>query len=129
MGRFNDIVREEVSAGLRGLHLPVQGVCTFISPKGDWCNVRIPLPKGGVQHGAFSTEGSFLELENVPLPRTPEGLISAYLAQLYLGTGESQAPSVLVGFKGGNIHFPFIVCFLDLLPERDGQPKRAVPDR
>lgn len=127
--QFRKIVRDEVQTGLRQILLPVQGVVTYIAPDGATCSVKIPLPGGGIQQGAFAEDGSYHLLEAVPLPRTPSGLIDAWLAQLMTGIGLGQQPSVLVGFRGGNMHFPFIICFLDLLAPIDTQVKQKVPDR
>lgn len=124
---FRQIVREEMQDGLKQILLPCQGLVTYISPSGKVCTVRIPLPRGGVQAGAFDDK-SYHELENVPMPRSTSGVIDAWLSQLMDALGRKQQPSVLVGFKGGNIQFPYIITFLDLIPTVDTLIKQMVPD-
>ena len=126
---FRRIVRDEIASGLMQHVLPVQGVATSIDMQAWHCHVRIPLPHGGVQQGAFATDGSYVVLEAVPMPRTPSGLIDAGASMLLNALGMTQTPAVLVGFKGGNLQFPFVICFLDVIPQADTTLKTDTENR
>lgn len=111
---FREAVHEVVTNSLKTLTHPVQG---YIPEDGinfgdNICTVRIPSPHGGI-HPGDSGNPNYIELKAVPLPFYV-GVLVAWDHLLKRGSR-----AVLVGFKGANMAFPYIICPLSVLPGQD----------
>ncbi|HYT42921.1 MAG TPA: hypothetical protein VEP90_11275, partial [Methylomirabilota bacterium] len=110
---FRELVHSIIDSKLRMKTDPVQGYIpsekladntSAINEKSNTCTVRIPNPHGGMHTGGNSA-GAYIELKNVALPFYFKGFIGGLLS-LLTGGGDR---GVVVGFKGGNMAFPYII--------------------
>lgn len=129
---FRNAIHEIVDSKLRMKTDPVQGYIPSeplpdgskaINESTNTCIVRIPNPHGGM-HPGDNNSGSYIELRDVALPFYFKGLIGGLLS-LLTGGGDR---GVLVGFKGGNMAFPYIVSPLFNVTGPD-KTDRTVNDR
>ena len=120
---FRDAVHEIVANGLKGLSHPIQGYIPEggVDVANSLCTVRVPNPHGGINPNNSNT-GNYLELKGVPLPFFV-GIFIAWEHALKLGDR-----GVLVGFKGANMAFPYIISLLSLIPNKD-KADQTVDDR
>lgn len=126
-GMFRKAVHEVVEAGLRGLSQPLRGMI----PQGgienqSWtCTVQIPNPKGGAHPVVPASGGTnYLVYHGVPLPKNADGVIQAILNLV------TKAPrAVMVGFKGANLSFPYIINFEGFVHEVTDKPAESVLTR
>jgi hypothetical protein len=107
MTHFERAIDARIAAGLRELTQMVHGVVpqNSINRESWTAKVRIPHPHGGI-HPSTNGEPQYIELEDVPLPRGPAGIISA-LSDLVASVDRG----CLVGFRGANLSFPYILEF------------------
>lgn len=126
MSKLTQFLQEQMQYQLRtqGTTPTVQGYVADLNLQ-DWtCTVRVPHAFTGMDADQEGLEGTFVQLERVPLPRLAEGVISAWYH-----TVEGSYPGVLVGFKGrgGGMWFPYIIHLLNL--SYDLQPSQSVENR
>ena len=128
---FREAVHQIIDAKLKLKTDPVQGYIPSeastdgtkaIDEKNHICTVRIPNPHGGL-NPADTTNQGYIELKGVPLPWYQQGIIGDLLALLNGGDR-----GVLVGFKGGNMAFPYIISPLPGFPGQD-RKSRTVDNR
>src|SRR5438552_19172153 len=121
---FKQAVQELINSSLKQKTDPVKGYIPKggIDEKNHICTVRIPNPHGGLNPADTST-GNFIELKGIPLPWYQQGIIGDLLALLNGGDR-----GVLVGFKGGNMAFPYIISPLPGLPGED-KKSQSVDER
>jgi hypothetical protein len=122
MNHFQKAVHEAVSSGLRTKTHPVRGLIPQggINKDSRLCTVQIHNPKAGKQPGVPDN----LEFRDLPLPYAPDGLIQAILNPV------KDAPRVCtVGFRGGNLSFPYIISLGSYLTEVKDKQDEKVPNR
>lgn len=107
MTHFERAIDARIQAGLREMTQMVHGVVPqgSINRESWTATVRIPNPHGGI-HPSTNGEPQYIELQDVPLPRGPAGIITA-LSDLV----SSVDRGCLVGFRGANMSFPYILEF------------------
>lgn len=108
MNRLQKAVHEAIMQSGRGDTQSVRGVIpeNGIHSESWSCTVQIPNPKGGKQPGTAEV----LTFNDVPLPHNPDGVIAAIFNFVKKGPR-----AVTVGFKGGNLSFPYIINFESFL--------------
>lgn len=114
MPSYRETIEDIVRQGLKSQTHPVQGYV----PKGGitgatfarWQagEVRVPNPHGGSDPG----QPGYISYFNIPLPRGLNGFFDAFVEMV-----AQREVGVLVGFRGGNMSFPYIIQFLRLAPE------------
>jgi hypothetical protein len=113
MAGFRDAVREVVSSSMKGVAQTCQGyiVAGTMDKNTHTCTIRVPNQHGGIHPAPYESGNAptYLEHTGIPYPQSPKGFIES------LTSTNTTDIACLVGFKGGNVNFPYIINIIDIL--------------
>lgn len=127
MSGFRDAVQQVVSNQVKGVAQTCQGyiVAGTMDKNTHTCTVRVPNQHGGIHPAPYENGNAptYLEHTSIPYPQSPKGVIES------LTSTNTKDIACLVGFKGGNVNFPYIINIIDVLYPVQSRQEESTENR